>query len=1019
MNYESSSDRASKSTNGSTTGRYRFSDSGGSNQTDKPKDSGSSSSRSGKSGTRKGNSGRGRNIKSRQFGFFSGRNRRLIGSFFVLGFLLLGASLRGLATFYTDYLWFSSLDRTDVWQTVLLTKILLFLIFFSAFFVLIWLNLMIADRIAPKTLTGGLTEEVSARFRVLVSGRRQLLRLVISTVCSLLAISGVIIQWEKWLLFLNSKHFGVADPLFKADISFYVFRLPFWSFIVDWTFASFILIFIAVTFMHFLNGGISLQSAGIEGGIRSFKDSKVLPAVKMHMSAILAVLALLKAADYWLARFELTISDRGVVDGALYTDVTAKLPALNFLLVISLIAAVVLLVNVFLRGWMIPVLAVGLWAFIAVVIGNIYPSIIQRFQVDPNTTDRESSYVERNIEATRAAYALTPDEYVTRETFDYDKQLTPQQIQNARNTVLNTRILDPLTLTDTFDKEQGERDFYRFSEVLDIDRYEVNGELTPVVLAARELNLSELGSWERQHVAITHGYGLATALANTTTVRGSPVFIVGGLPVQVDPALALDLAEPQIYVGENLAGYALVNASRDEVDYVGDVDGKQEEVPFRYTGDGGVGIGSIARKAAFALRFSQLDPLITNFITKDSKIIYIRDVRSRLKQIAPFLEFDSDIYPVVHEGRIHYVVDAYTTTNHYPYSQQADTSGLSFGADLTRVGSNYIRNSAKAVVDSYTGDVTLYVMPVDDPIIEAWRSAFPKLFADFAEMPENLREHLRFPTDLFTIQTNMWSSYQISEPKALIIGTERWAVAQDPGRLSVLAGGTAEAVLNDANSLITFRERRMTPYYSLIELPGEEQVSFVVMRSFVPISEADNRKELTAFMVGETRADGTSRLVSYDMSNQQAPGPAIVASNIHTNPDIRRELTLLNNDQGSTVEFGDLLLLPIENSLLYIRPLYVKAQGTQIPLLAKVIASVGDRTAMGDTLEEALNQLYPGADFTGVTTPPIVTEGDDTVVVASSWDELIAQLQDLYSRESAKQTELEALIEQLINLLED
>ena len=349
-----------------------------------------------------------------------------------------------------------------------------------------------------------------------------------------------------------------------------------------------------------------------------------------------------------------------------------------------------------------------------------------------------------------------------------------------------------------------------------------------------------------------------------------------------------------------------MGATRDEVDYV---DGQGNEESFRYTGDGGVNMGSFLRQSAFALRFGQLDPLISDFVGSDTRIIYIRDAQDRAKSVAPFLHFDSDAYPVVFDGRVHYVLDAYTATDRYPYSQSIDTSGLEVGAELATAGANYIRNSVKVVVDSYDGDVTLYVMPVPDPIVEAWRSAFPDLFTDFSQMPDELRDHLRFPTDLFTVQTNMWASYQVSDPEALIIGTERWAVAQDPGR-SVLAGGTVEGVV-DESGLITRRERRVPAYYSLIQLPGEDDVSFVALRSFVPISDDDSRKELTAFMVGETRADGTSRLVSYEMAELLAPGPAIVASNISTNPDISRELTLLN-DQGSLVDFGDMLLLPVD-----------------------------------------------------------------------------------------------------------
>lgn len=894
-------------------------------------------------------------------GLFRGRTR-IVLVLLVVGLLVLLLSLRGMARFYTDYLWFDSLDRTDVWGGLLIAKIALIFIFGGIFFVLLWGNLFIADRLAPDERPAGPEEELVSRYHAVVTDRTFLVRTVVSLLFALVAGAGVSDQWRQWLLFRNRQDFGVEDPLFGNDIGFYVFQLPFLSFVVGWAFAAFVIIFVVVAISHYLNGGIRIQTTASE---------RVLPQVKVHLSAILAVLALVKAADYWLARYELTISSRGVVDGALYTDVRAQLPALNLLLLISLFAVVLLVINLLRRGWVLPVLAVGLWALVAVVVGAIYPAFVQRFRVDPNETAREAEYTIDNISATRVAYSLDPGRDVIVEDFEYDDNLSPDQIRGAYNTVRNARILDPVILTDTFERIQGERDFYRFSPELDVDRYEVDGELTQVVLASRELNLSELGSWERQHVAITHGYGMAMARANTTNVRGSPEFVAGGLPVDVDPRIDLRLAEPQVYVGEALQGYALVGATRDEVDYV---DGNGADVSFRYEGNGGVGMGSFIRQAAFALRFAEFDPLISNFVDGDTRIIYQRDVRDRVSQLAPFLELDSDIYPVVFNGRIHYVVDAYTTTSRYPYSQKSDTRGLLAGADLAGTGANYIRNSVKVVVDAYDGDVSFYVMPIHDPIIEAWRGAFPDMFSDFDEMPAGLRDHLRYPRDLFTVQTNMWASYQVSEPEALIIGTEKWAVAQDPGR-SVAAGGTSEAVVG-TSGVVTQRERRVAPYYSLIQLPGEDQASYVTLRSFVPISDDDSRKELTAFMVGETRADGSSRLVSYKMSDLLAPGPAIVASNISTNPEISRELTLLN-DQGSSIDFGDLLLLPIADSVLYVRPMYVKATGTAIPLLAGVIAAVGDRTALGDTFEAALEQLYPGEDFSGVVLSPVTDGADD------------------------------------------
>lgn len=954
-----------------------------------------------------------------------GRRGRIIAMAVFAGLVVLAFSLRGIARFYTDYLWFDSLERTDVWGRVLVAKIALALIFGAAFFALAWVNLWIADRLAPRSRPPGPEEEMLSRYHATMGSRTLLVRTVVSLLFAFMVCAGVSSQWEKWLLFVNRGDFGLSDPLFDTDIGFYVFQLPFLSFVVGWAFAAFVVVFILTAAAHYVNGGIRVQTQ-VRGAER------VTPQVKVHLSAILAVLALIKAADYWLARYELTVSSSGVVDGALYTDVNARLPALGLLLLISLFAVVLLVVNLRRRGWVLPVLAVGLWAFVAVVVGGMYPAFVQRFRVDPNETAREAEYTTDNIAATRAAYSLTPGADVALEEFNYRESLDPAQIRAAEATVRNARILDPSTLTDTFEKDQGERDFYQFSKVLDVDRYEIGGELTQVVLAARELNLSELGSWERQHVAITHGYGLAMAQANLTDVRGSPEFVTAGLPVDVDPRLGIELAEPQIYVGENISGYALVGATRDEVDYV---DGNGQDVSFRYDGDGGVAMGSFLRRAAFALRFAQLDPLISNFVGDETSVIYLRDVRERVSAVIPFLELDSDVYPVVYDGRIHYVVDAYTTTGGYPYSQKADVRGLEDGADLQAAEINYIRNSVKAVVDSYDGDVTLYVMPGRDPIIEAWQGAFPDLFEDFETMPAELRDHLRYPHDLFTVQTNMWASYQVTEPEALIIGTEKWAVAQDPGR-SVGAGGTAETVV-DETGVISSRERRVSAYYSLIQLPGEDEVSYVTLRSFVPVSDDDSRKELTAFMVAETRPDGSSRLVSYEMSNLLAPGPAIVASNISTNPEISARLTLLN-DQGSSVDFGDLLLLPVDDSVLYVRPLYVRAQGTQIPLLAGVIVAVGDRTALADTFEEALEVLYPNEDFSDIILAPIADLGASPAGAGEAPDpgvepapapeppvageggdvaDLIARLQELQEQRAENSASIDALIEQILEQL--
>ena len=593
---------------------------------------------------------------------------RVIAIVVVVAAIVLLLSLRGLASFYTDYLWFDSLDRNDVWSTVLGAKVALTLIFGGLFFVLLWVNLMIADRIAPAFRAAGPEEELLARYHDVVAGRHLLVRSVVSLLFAMVAGAGVSGQWEEWLLYVNRTDFGIEDPQFGRDIGFYVFELPFLSFVVSWAFASFVVIFILTAVAHYLNGGIRMQTVG---------GDRVTPNVKVHLSALLAVLAVIKAGDYWLDRFGLTVSGRGVVDGALYTDVNAQLPALNLLILISLFAVVLLVVNLRRRGWVLPVLAVGLWAFVAIVVGSIYPAFVQRFNVEPNETSREAEFTERNIVATRAAYELTPGEHVERQSFDYTEELTPDQIRDNAATVRNARLVDPLVVDPTFDRLQAEREFYRFPGVLDTDRYVIDGELTQAVLAARELNLSEVSSWERKHVRLTHGYAVALVQANATTREGRPDFQIGGLPVAVSERVDVTLDQPQIYHGEDFGGYALVGATVDEVDFVDSDTG--EEVKYRYTGESGVEMGSFLRQAAFALRFGEIDPLISNFVTSDTRVIYVRDVRERVQKVAPFLELDADTYPVIIDGRVQYVTDAYTTTSRYPYSQSAENGRLSGG----------------------------------------------------------------------------------------------------------------------------------------------------------------------------------------------------------------------------------------------------------------------------------------------------------------------------------------------------
>jgi uncharacterized membrane protein (UPF0182 family) len=940
----------------------------------------------------------------RRRGFLRGRGRTIV-LVTVVVLVVLAMSLKGIATFYTDFLWFRSLGYTDVWRSVLGARVVLALIFIGLFFALCWSNLYIADRIAPVFRPPGPEEDLLEPYHVFIARRMRLARVLVALLFAVIAGAGAAGQWKDWILFNNRVDFGIDDPQFHRDIGFYVFQLPFLSFVVNWFFFSFVMIFLITAVAHYLNGGIRLQTTG----------ERVTPQVKAHLSLLLGVLALIKVADYYLARFELTTSSRGVVDGATYTDVKVQLPALNLLMAISVLSFVLLIINIRRRGWQLPAVTVGLWAFVALVAGNIYPAFVQRFSVDPAESSKESAYVERNIEFTRMAYNL---DNVDSRSFDYRQDLTSEDVLDNIDNVRSARILDPEAMRGAFQLEQAKRTYYRFADELDIDRYSIDGKTTEVVIGARELNPSARDGFENAHLAYTHGNGVALAPANEVNSRGRPSYLIGEVPPLVRPQVSqvdgtpVSLETPQIYYGEGLGGYAIVNAKRDEVDYTDeDEAGGEKEVRYRYAGNGGVELGSVFRRAAFAIRFGQIDPLISNFVGSDSRVIYKRDVADRVESVAPFLKWDSDPYPVVFDGRIVYILDGFTTTNRYPYAQSSSGGG---GA-LSGGGVNYVRNSVKAVVDAYEGSIELYIMPVDDPIIEAYRNAFPKLFKSYEDMPEVLRDHLRYPQDLFRLQTNMWARYHEDNAAAFLSASGRWSVAQDaPREVRAASTDTGQTTVQVADEQA--QTRRVAPYYAQLRLPGEDKPSFLTLRTFVAYNTDDTLRQLTSIMVADSSgvAGEYGRLIAYEFTNTDAPGPAAVAANINAKQEVSSEISLLNQ-QGSTVEYGDLLLIPIENSILYVRPLYVTARDSDFPGLQYVMVSNGQDVELGKSLGEALDNLFRTGDrfaealgTTAVTQPDV--EPPDTNGGQPPSGDVDARITDLVSQILAKQAERDAAL---------
>ena len=852
-------------------------------------------------------------------------------------------SARGVAGFYTDYLWFGSIGLTSVWKGLLWAKVGLVCVFVSLSFALMWVNVLIADRLAPAVRPPGPEETALEDVHVLFDRRPALARVLVASLPALLVGSGVGRHWHDWILFRNRVGFGVDDPQFRRDIGFYVFQLPFVSFVVDWLFGALVVLTVVTAAAHYRNGGIRFQVPG----------PLVTPAVRSHLSVLLAAIALVRAVGYYLDRFEITFSTRGVVDGATYTDVHAKLPAINLLFAISVLAAGLLIYNARRRGWLLPGIAVGLWMLVAVVVGSAYPAFIQRFRVEPAESAKEAPFIERNINATRAALGLAG---VTVRPFAYDEELSVEALEKNTETIRNVRLWDPQVLRQTYQRLQEVRTFYRFTDV-DIDRYDTRGARTQTLLSARELNPESLPSdtWENRHLAFTHGYGAVMSPANAVTADGQPDFLVKDIPPQGEP----QIAEPRLYHGESIGGFAIVNSGRDEIDYV-KADGTA--VTNRYDGRGGVGIGSVLRRAAFALRFGDVNPLISGFMTADSRILYVRDIRERARAAAPFLHYDADPYPVLLQGRIVWLMDAYTTSDRYPYGQRADRDRLGAASGLNH-DFNYVRNSVKVAIDAYHGDVTFYLVDHHDPIAAAYAKAFPGLFTGTEKVSDELRAHFRYPEDLFRVQTNMWGRYHIGDPKEFYSQSDRWNIAQDPGTArptAALAPGG-----NPATQPVTPREGRMDPYYLVMRLPDAPSLEFLMLQPFVPFSQDDSRRELSAFMVAKGDPHDYGQLEVFVMPrDRQVDGPAIVNARINQEPEVSQLITLLSR-AGSEVLLGNLVIIPVEQSLIYIRPLYVQATGANaVPELKKVIVAFGDRIAVRDTFRDALVAVFGAAPET-------------------------------------------------------
>ena len=709
----------------------------------------------------------------------------IIGVLVVLVILLF--SLRGLAGFYTDYLWFDSLGQGSTWSSLLAARVAPALVFTVVFFVIMFVNLLIADRLAPKYRAMGPEDELIARYQQAAGPYTTRIRIGVSLFFALIAGIGVSSQWKQWILFTHYESFHKVDPQFHKDIGFYVFRLPFLKFISEWLFAGLVIVLIVTAVAHYLNGGIRFQSP----------FQRVTPQVKAHLSVILAVMALVKTAQYYLGRFELNFSTRGVVEGASATDVKAQLPALNLLIFISIGAAVLFLWNIRRRGWVLPIIAVGLWAFVSLVIGTIYPAAYQQFKVGPNEYQAEAKYIDRNIRATRDSFGL---DQVKPQKFDFtslgnvDAAAATDAVQSNSSTITNARLWDPAWIRPNYDTNQNLQTYYKIGDV-DIDRYLVDGKTQQVLIAARGLNSDDLPSqsFVNRHIVYTHGYGLVASPSNSADTSGNPNYLLQQVPTQ-SKGIKLDNGPAsQIYFSEGLTSYVLTGAEQREFNY--QTSGATDQFT-RYKGKDGIKLSNFVRRAAFALRFGSLDPLISGQINSNTKLLMERDIRARVEKLAPFLQFDADPYPVALGDKTVWIMDGYTTSDMYPYGQTLGSEGQ------IPSGINYVRNSVKVTIDAYQGTVTFYVFDKKDPIIKAYRAAFPDLFTDASRMPDEIRQHLRYPEDLTKAQSTIFARYHVTEPKRFYDGSAKWLVSPDPGsgvisnnEITALGSGTGSCAV--------------------------------------------------------------------------------------------------------------------------------------------------------------------------------------------------------------------------------
>jgi len=858
----------------------------------------------------------------------------------IVTLVVLGAIVAGFfffASLYTDVLWYDHLGYLEVLLATWGGSVAMFVIGFLGMFIPTWLSINLAYRFRP--VYAKLSNELD-RYRQMIDPLRKIAMLGVPLVLGVfsgLATSG---SWPQFLLWMNRSPFGTVDPEFGLDIGFYVFELPVYASVVS--FASTVILLSAVL----------SAATGLLYGALSIAGREVRISRTMRIQlGILGVLYFgIQAVNLWLQQYTALVSPSSgfLAFGAGFTEVNATIPARAIMAGIAVLVALLFLVTAIVGRWRLAVVGTALYLVAGLVVGLGYPSIIQRFQVDPSARTLEAQYIERNIQATRDAYGVSD---VVEISYDASTDTSPGGLRADAETTANIRIIDPALVTDAFAQLEQFRQYYRFPTYLDVGRYIVDGESTDTVIAAREINLQGLNtqSWYNNTIVYTHGYGIVAAYGNQRTEDGQPKFIESGIPV----SNVLGKYEPRIYFGENSPPYSIVGGPEGgpalELDFPSGGEGNENNATYTFTGDGGPQLSSLFTQLLYALKFQSEQIILSDAITPESQILYDRNPATRVQKVAPYLTLDNDPYPAVVDGRVVWILDGYTTTRDYPYSTPVQVSSAI--ADTYRPAPqiafdtvNYMRNSVKATVDAYSGEVTLYAWDAEDPLLKAWSSIFPASVMPQSEMSESLLSHVRYPSDLFKVQRNILGAYHVTDAGTFYSSEDEWVTPNDP-------------VSNPA------APRLQPAYYLTMKVPGSESPGFTLYSTFIPRATGEaSRNVLYGYLAANADyGPDYGKLTLLRLPKQTTvPGPGQVQAQFDSDANVGQQLNLLRQGQTEVIS-GNLLTLPVGGGLLYVQPVYVRSTGdTSYPLLRKILVSFGEKIAFEDTLDEALDALFGG-----------------------------------------------------------